>query len=222
MNRGFPLLVSEHASATMPWERWAFGASLAVPTFERPLPLLLREVRVRWSWLRGALVMSQSLPSVREYLRRDTRPSHQQPDRWRLQVRVGKRAIAKLERRIAQLERELAEVGASVPPPLEPLPPPVEVVSKVAGSFKLGDANRLARTVENPAPPREVPITDSRRPDPAAIEEKAQAAEKRHRLMALAWRRQTLIWRLLADRGLGQTWSSPYWSSSAYKSGFGI
>lgn|SRR5262245_10820078 len=168
--------------------------------------------------------MSRSLPSVREYLRRDTRPSHQQPDRWRLQVRVGKRHVRKLERRIAQLERELGEVGASVPPPMEPLPTPVEAAIEVAPSLKTRSSLPVPERPDQLIPPREGrPITDTRRPPQEILDTRADAAAERHRIAAEAWRKHAFAMNLAAARGLGaRRWSSVYWNASPYRSGFGI
>jgi hypothetical protein len=152
-------------------------------------------------------------------LRRDTRPSHQ-PGRRRKRQRYGVKAWRKLETRVTALEAENIALKQ-------------HLAIEVAPSLIPGVASPVPERPDQPVPLREAEasagnstvatIVDSRRPDPVAIEEKALAAEERHRLAALAWKKQALLWRIMADRGLGRTqWSSPYWASSPYKPGFGI
>jgi hypothetical protein len=157
-------------------------------------------------------VSANWLPKSSEVLRELHRPqpSQQLPDRIRRPHRQRrKKEFARLAARVTALEAENVALKQ-------------HLAIEVRGSLIPGVASPVPERPENPQGGREAgrdstvsTITDSRRPNPVAVEEKALAAEERHRLMALAWRRQTLLWRIMADRGIGRTWSSPYWQARA-------
>jgi hypothetical protein len=148
--------------------------------------------------------------SVLEELRRP-RPS-QTPEarrsRERKRKRYGVKAWRKLAARVTALEAENVALKQ-------------HLAIEVAPSLEPGVASPMPERPEQLLPPHEMPITDSRRPSEEELEAKALAAEERHKLMALAYRRQTLLWTLMRDRGFGRMWSSPYWQQSgAYRTGF--
>jgi hypothetical protein len=140
---------------------------------------------------------------------RAPRPS-KAPGRPQRDGRIGKKAAAKLRARIAALEAAIAERS----------PPPVEIES--TGSLKLETRSARAEPVENPrAKTGERPLVDSRAPDPAELEARSEASAARDRAAADAWRKHQFVLNLMASRGLGVSrWSSPYWRSSPYRSGF--
>jgi hypothetical protein len=143
--------------------------------------------------------------SLLEELRRPS-PSQLLPDRIRRPHRQRrKKEFARLTARIAALEAQLAAIA----------------LLQVAPSLIPEGARAVSEPPEQLVPPREGPITDSRRPDPVVLEEKAQAAEARHRALAEGFRRHAFAMNLMASRGFSaRRWVSPYWNASAYRSGF--
>src|SRR5262245_27456532 len=124
----------------------------------------------------------------------------------RSRVRLGKKAATRLRQRIALLEAQLADR------------PTQSVEIEPGGSLKLEIEKSRAPGLSEPRPKTgEPPIVDSRRPDPAEVEARAQAAEARHRALAEAYRAHAFALNLLASRGLTLSrWTSPYWRSSPY------